>query len=225
MSTFIELVNDVARESGTMGGQSLSAVSSATGRWLKIVSWTRQAWELIQRERGDWTFLTKSFTASLVQGQMRYSAAELGISDFGGWLRVGDHRTRFTIYNPSYGLVDQQRLCVVPYSRWDRSFGIGIAPQARPSLAAYDDDRNLCIGNPPDRVYTITGHCRRKIQSLAADADTPYIDDQYHQAIVWRALMLLGDDDESANEVTSSANTYFAIRHAMIDAYTEQVSL
>lgn len=225
MSTFLELVNDVARESGTMGGQTLGSVASASGRWAKIVSWTRQAWEMIQRERADWKFLTLPFTASLVQGQMFYSAVNLDIANFGGWLRVGDHRTRFTIYDPTIGLADQQRLCVVPYDRWDRSYGIGVPGQNRPILASYNDARQLCIGNPPDRTYTITGNCRRKIQSLTADTDIPYIDDQHHQAIVWRALMLLGDDDESSAEVSSSANNYFAARHAMFTDYLDEVSL
>lgn len=225
MSTFLQLVNDVARESGTMGQQQLSSVVAATGRWSKIVGWTRQAWELIQQERSDWKFLTMPFSATLVAGQMFYSAIDLGIADFGGWLRVGDKRTRMTIYDPSIGLADQQRLCVVPYDRFDRSYGIGLPPNTRPSMASYAEDRRLCIGNPPDRAYQITGNCRRKIQSLTADSDTPYIDDQHHQAIVWRALMLLGDDDESSAEVSSSANTYFAKRHALMAEYLDEVTL
>lgn len=225
MATFIQLVNDVARESGTMGMKTLGTISGASGRWLKVVAWTRQAWEMIQRDRSDWKFLRKTFEASLTVGQARYSSAQLAITDFGAWPRADDPHAVFTIYNPAIGRGDEVKLARRHYDDWARSYDIGAPANARPTTFTFDDSRQFCVGNPPDLAYRVRGHYRRSIQSLTADADEPYITPDLHQIIVWRALMLLGDDDEATFEVASSGLQYRLMRDALIAEYTEECSL
>ena len=101
MATFLQLVNDLERESGTIyKAQRLSTVIDAPGRQEKMVAWVREAWHIIQTSRSDWPWLVKEFSASLVAGQARYTALELGIANFAGWPRKsGD----FTIYDPVVG--------------------------------------------------------------------------------------------------------------------------
>lgn len=225
MSTFIQLVNDVARESGTMGGQTLGTIAGASGRWAKLVNWTSQAWEIIQRDRSDWLFMRKTFATPLVIGQARYSAADLEIDDFGGWYAPDDSRARFSIYDPAIGRRDESRIERMEYPAWEEAFDFGEVQQMRPSLYAIDYDRQFCIGHPPDKAYTLRGSYRRAVQRLVADADEPFIAPDYHVAIVWRALMLLGDDDESMPEVAASFNSYAGVRYAMLSEYTDGVSL
>lgn len=222
---FLALVNEVARESGTMGGQTLGTVTGASGRWLKVVRWTSQAWEMIQRDRTDWKFLRKTFTASLVIGQARYSAAELAIAGFGGWPRYTSDRTTFTLHDPAIGRGDEVKLFRMEYDRWASIYDIGVPGNNRPVDYSFDDDRQFCIGNPPDKAYVVRGHYRRLIQTLTADGDEPYISSELHAIIVWRALMLLGDDDEAPFEVASSGQQYRILREALISEYTEEVTL
>lgn len=223
MSTFLQLVNDVGRESGTMGGQTLGSVTSAAGRWLKLVAWTRQAWELIQAERSDWTFRRADFSANLTATQARYTAADLGIFDFAGWEREADNFSPYSIYDPAIGKADERRLPVVNYRAWAIGYDIGSPDPNRPNTVTFDFQRRLCVGPTPDKAYTIRGAYRRNVQSLTVDGDEPYIDPDYHQAIVWRALMLLGDDDESPFETATSFAQYRIIRSAMMREYLEQV--
>ena len=224
MATFIQLINDVARESGTMGGQTLATVANASGRWTKIVAWTRQAWEMIQRERSDWTFLRDTFEANLVASQARYTPAELGLFTFGSWEQEVDGYTPYSLFDPAIGRGDETRLPVVNYRAWAVRYDFGAPDVVRPNVVTFDFQRRLCVGPVPDKVYTIRGAYRRSIQALTADADVPYIHEDYHQAIVWRALVLLGEDDEAAFEVGSSAGQYRAIRSAMLKEYTEGIS-
>lgn len=227
MSTFLQLVNDVGRESGTMGQQVLGSVVGASGRWAKVVAWTRQAWEMIQRDRTDWTFLRKSFSAPLTIGQQRYTAAQLGITDLGSWPRYdiqGQHPP-FTLYDPGIGRGDEVKLTRMDYDSWADIYDIGITDNNRPTTYTFDSDRKLCLGSPPDKAYVVRGRYRRSIQSLTANEDEPYISADHHQIIVWRALMLLGDDDEAGFEVASSGLQYRLMRDALISEYTEQVTL
>lgn len=225
MSTFIQLVNDVGRESGTMGQQTLGTVTGATGRWLKVVGWTRQAWEMIQRDRTDWTFTRKTFSAPLTIGQDRYSAAQLGITDFGSWRRANENHPRMSLYDPAIGRSDEAWLTRMDYESWADSYDIGITDNNRPTVYTIDDERKLCVGSPPDKAYVLRGSYRRSIQSLTADVDEPFISPDHHQIIVWRALMLLGDDDEAGFEVASSGLQYRLMRDALIAEYTEQVTM
>lgn len=223
---FISLVNEVARESGTMGSQRLSSVVGASGRWVKIIAWTRQAWEMVQRERPDWTFREREFSHALVIDQARYAAAaDLGITDFGGWLPPSSDYTQFTIYDPAIGRGDETPIHLITWRIWKENYDRGIVDSTRPQHISIDPDRKLCFGPEPDKAYILRGSYKRAIQSLAADADTPFIDPDYHAVIVWRALMMLGDDDEAPFEVGSSTAQYRAVSSAMVREYTEAVSL
>ena len=225
MSTFLELVNDVGRESGTMGGQTLSSVASAAGRWAKLVAWTRQAWEMIQRERPDWIFRRASFEGALTAGKAVYTAVDLGITDFGSWEPEADGINPFSLYDPSIGRSDESHLRRWDYSAWAERYDFGVHDGNRPTVMATDYQQQLCLGPTPDKAYRLRGRYRRSIQTLAADSDTPIIAPDYHQAIVWRALMLLGEDDESQFEAATSTAQYMMLRASMMRQYTEAIEL
>lgn len=226
MATFLELVNDVARESGTVSESAeLSTVVGATGRLRKIVGWTRQAWEMIQRSRNDWTFTRKAFTASLVAGQTEYDpVTDLGITDFGRWLPYGDDLGTPTIYNPAIGRGDETPLVAVPFRNFARQYLVGAPQEIRPGVFAAGG-QTLYVGGPPDQPYTMRGWYRRNLQTLTADDDEPIVSNDHHQVIVWRALMLLGDDDEAPFEVGSSMAQYEQMYHALVRDYTDPIVL
>lgn len=226
MATFLELVNDVARESGTVSeSQELTTVTGATGRLRKIVGWTRQAWEIIQRSRNDWTFTRTQFASELVTGQTEYDpVTDLGITNFGRWLPPRDSLGAPTIYDSAIGRADETPLDATTFRDFAQRFLIGLPDNIRPAVYAVGG-RMLYVGGPPDKAYKIRGFYRRGVQTLTADADEPFVDEQYHQAIVWRALMLLGDDDEAPYEVASSGAQFEQIYRAMVRDYTDPVVL
>lgn len=226
MATFLDLVNRVGRESGTISqSQELADVANANGRQAKIVGWTRQAWEMIQRERSDWTFRRKRFWLQLVPGQVEYRPAAFD-AEWGGWILGGNAWSTLTIHDPAIGRGDENRLEIVPFERWLDTYDIGAPQEHRPNVAAFGyGDRALHVGPPPDKAYMVRGWCQRKVQSLTASDDIPYIHEDYHDAIIWRALMLLGDDDEAQWEVASSTAEYGVFRSQMVSAYTDPVVL
>lgn len=224
MSTFIQLVNDVERESGTVSqAQRLTTVTGARGRQEKIVQWTAQAWAEIQRERRDWTFMRKRFLHAVTSGVASYTAADLGITDFGGWMTEADHFQPFTIYETAKGRQDETRLRILPFNAWLTAYDVGAHDAQRPNYIAIGFDRSLNLGPTPDRAYTLRGWYRRSIQMLAADNDTPFIDEQFHNAIVWRALMLLGEHDEATFPIAAAQSKARVQHSAMLREFTPQV--
>jgi len=226
MATFLELVNDVERESGTIGqSQRLTTVSGAVGRQEKIVEWTAEAWRMIQRARPDWTFLRKEASHALTIGQARYSATDMGLTDFAAWLPEADGFASYSLYDNAIGRSDETRLRVIPYREWRESYDFGSVENLRPCVVAFDNDRKLCFGNPPDAAYVARFTYRRSIQNLAADVDEPYIAADHHQAIVWLALTLLAEHDEAAVPIATAMNRYREALGQMVLDYTEPVQL
>lgn len=224
MATFLELVNKVERESGTVAqAQRLSTVSGARGRQEKVVAWTSRAWEMIQRERPDWTFLRKSFAHSLTVGRGTYTAAQLGITDFGSWLPDADHFNVFTTIDPDLGKGSEMRLGHIPYRNWLDMYDIGTHDPQRPMWVATGFDRSINVGPFPDKAYTLRGRYRRSVQTLAADGDVPYIDPDFHDAIVYRALVLLNEHEEGQFQIAVTAANYAAVRAGLLRAYTEAI--
>lgn len=219
MATFLQLVNKVERESGTVGqSQRLSSVANPVGRQEKIVQWTAQAWEMIQRERTDWTFRRREFTTTLTIGQKRYDSPD---ADFSGWERD----EMWSLYDNDIGQEDETELRVISYDEWRRKYDFGTHDANRPIEVAFDGQRRLCIGPKPDKAYILRGSCKRAIQTLTLDADTPIIDEEFHDIIVWRALLLLAEHDEAPFPISTAAMQYRRFNGAMLRAYTEMVEL
>lgn len=224
MATFLQLVNDVERESGTISqSQELTTVANPIGRQRKIVNWTRQAWEMIQRSRDDWTFQRTQGTGALVAGTTAYTGAGLSLTNFGRWLRPAEPMPQFTLYDPALGRGDEIPLRPMRFEDWLLRFDVGLHDQQRPSHYAIGVDGSVHFGPTPDKAYSLRCWYRRGIQRLVADADEPFIDPDYHQAIVWRALMMLGDDDEAPFEVGSSTAEYREIYGRMVNQFTGPV--
>lgn len=224
MATFLQLVNKVERLSGIINqGQRLTTIVGARGRQEKIVYWTSQAWEEIQRERRDWTFLRKQFDEALTVGQTTYTPAQLGITDFGGWVSEADNFRPFTLYDPALGRADETRLKPVNHRAWLDAFDIGSHDATRPNAIAIGFDRTLNVGPKPDKSYVLRGWYRRKIQTIAADSDVPYLDEQYHDAIVYRALMMLGEHDEAPVAIGTAQAKARVLHSQMLGEFTDPI--
>lgn len=59
----------------------------ATGEQLRVANWVNQEWLNLQAIHEDWDWLRNSFAFPTVAGQATYTAAQIGITDFGFWAR------------------------------------------------------------------------------------------------------------------------------------------
>lgn len=212
MATFLSLCESVASESGAIGNAP-SAVTGQTGRQLKCVNWVRRAWELIQNAKADWKWMQARLSAApLTISDMTYSASDLGIaSRFAEWKgdRAGEFTYRpWTIYDNSIGQSDETALREISYEAWLTIYDRGVHDANRPSSYALGPDGTINFGPKPDKAYRVRGEYRKGLQTLAANGDIPELPERFHDIIVWRAIMLISDHDESDPAYVKAAAKY-----------------
>lgn len=231
MATFLQLVQDLARDSGTLaGGVSIPTVTNATGRADKMVSWVRKAWINIQNERSDWPWMQREFTSALVVGKTRYTASELGIATrFGQW--IGDRPSAdrrvfrtFTLWDAATGQADQGDIVQVEYDLWRARYGRGVHDANRPTVWAVAPSNEIVFGARPDKAYVVTGEYRVSPQILTESSDIPELPEQYHAAIVLEAMKLLGIADESPATASSAISEYVLARQNLNRDYLPEIT-
>jgi hypothetical protein len=215
MATFLELCAKLARESGTIN-PAPPAVTGQTGRQAKGVGWIADAWTSIQNAHRDWRFLQGEFSGSLVADQTTYSATTWNIDRFAEW--KGDRRTGrcgvyrpTTLYDPDLGQSDEGALNEISYEQWRLSYDRGSHDAMRPTVYAIAPDQTIRFGNKPDTAYTVRGEYRKTPQILAANGDIPDMPSRFHDAIVWRAIMLMSDSDEAVTALQLAQAKYAAL--------------
>lgn len=228
MSTFLQLVNKVEENSGTIDTRSnptVDVTAPATLRQQKIVNWVADAWSLIQNARTDWRFMRGEFEHALVTGQQRYTAAQLGLSDLATWVGpLSNQPDPMACFDPAIGGADQQRVRFLQWDAWRERYARGAIASSRPIHWSIDFDNKLCIGPAPDRAWTLCGEYIRTPQVLSANADVPRLPAQFHDVIVYRALMLLADHDEAPSALIPAQGKYADTYHRLVNATTEPVT-
>lgn len=226
MPTFIQLVNHVERESGTVQrAQRLSTVvNPTTDRQEKIVYWTSEAWRQIQTGRTDWPWQRGEFSHALTIGQSRYTAAQLGITDFSRWARPTQTFNPYSIYESGIQ-GNEKELFFNSFERWQVDYGRGTPEQNQPNIYAFDYDNRICVGPPPDKAYILRGRYTRGAQILAADSDVPRCAEQHHMTIVWKALLLLAENDEATIQIQTAQRNFVSGLRDLINDRDEAITL
>jgi len=211
MSTFLQLAQAVARESGTLGdGTGIASVSSQTGRELKAVTWTAEAWVRIQNLHTDWRWMQKTYSGTLTSSTSTYTAASFSITDLRDWKRDeidGPYRPH-TIYLAATGVSDERALHEISWQEWRTAYGRGTQTNNYPSSYTITPNGSIAYGPIPDATYTVNGEYMQAAVRMTADGDTPGLPDAFHQIIVHRALMLMHEHDEGDFGVASAMRNY-----------------
>ena len=200
MSTFLELVQEVAEESGTIPIASLpSTVSGADGRVLRCVNWTNKAYQAIQRSRTDWRWLKADFSGKTTAGIRQYISSD---ARFRHWIVDEDNIPfpSFTCYTDAEGQDQEQPIYYVPWHYFRATYQRGSQAAEtgeKPLRISIDDADQLVVYPTPTTATTnILGRFYKKPQTLTLDTDVPEMPESYHPAIKWRALMFLTQFDQ-----------------------------
>ena len=217
MSTYLELSQALARESGTISGTNPTAVASQTGRLLKIVNWIDQANVAIQNLHADWRWMQKTFSGDTSSGSGQYTPASWSITDLRDWLR--DNRVTgyqpHTIYLTADGVAGEGALLEITWQQWRTTYGRGSQTNNFPSQYAISPAGEFSLGPIPDDTYTINGEYRQAAVRLTADGNIPAMPVAFHEIIVWRALMMLAEFDEAAEQRAAAILKYNELLEAL----------
>ena len=208
MSSFLQLCQDVARESGTISGTQPTSVSSQTGRLRKVVQWTNKAWEDIQNSRPDWRWMQGELEdGEITASTARYTSASFSLTRWADWivdLETHDSDQIWTIYKQSVGVSDERPLRWIDWLTWRRRYGRGEQEENYPVEYTVSPAGEICFGPIPDTTYLVSGLYHKSPQALSADGDTPEMPSRFHRLIVYKALILLAEHDEAEVQIATA---------------------
>lgn len=198
MSTFLELCQRVASDSGTVNGAQPTTVVGQTLRLGKIVRWTNDAWRSIQNASGSWRWMRGDFAGQTVASTRAYSGADFSLTRFGEWICRGDDEERYSIFLTATGVSDEQPLRFIDYDRFYAAFMRGTQTADRPVYFTITPENTLALHPIPDAIYTVRGPYRKTTQEMTADDNVPEMPVRFHHLIADGALEALGTHDEAA---------------------------
>jgi hypothetical protein len=204
---------------------ALPTVVGATGSLGRVVGWVSDALSDILMGLDDWTFMRSSVllgggvTFATVAGQASYplgvGAGKVGVAadNFGKW-----DRETFRCYPTSVGVAGEMYLDDIPYDDWRDYWMLGAnrSVQTRPIVAAVGSDQSLCLGPPPNELYTIEADYFVAPVNMVLDADIPFgLPTRFHMLVVYKAMQSYAGY-ESAPEVLQRGTQQYATMYAQL---------
>lgn len=177
MSTFLELVQQLHRESGA-GGILPQNVEGQTGESQRLVDWTREADIQVQTLWSNWKFLWVSHSLTTAQGTSSYAPPD----DLANW----DLETF---------LLDGDPLDAVEYElvrKQPRPTGEG-----KPYQAVIMPDNSLRLDQTPNKTYTLSADYFKVPAALSGNTDKSSIPERFHKVIVAQALLFYANYEEA----------------------------
>lgn len=201
-------------------GSGPTAVNNQSEEEMRLLSYINEAYMAILRLHPDWDFLRASCSTTTTEGRYAYTAVDdFGLTDFGYWALDYERGDTFRCYLTATGESDEQLLGVLDYDDWRNQHQLGSLRTSyqRPSVVAAAPDRSLVIGPIPTTGYTVAGDYYKVPVELAAAGDTPCLPNQFHMAIVYRAMMYFGVS-EAAPEIYDEGKAEWKIMRAQMEA-------
>lgn len=215
--TFLQLCQRLRQEAG-ISGTGPSAVTGQTGEMKRVVDWINAAWMDIQIDHIRYDWMKGSFTLTLAGSDAEYAASDASITDLREW-----DRESLKVYETS--TADETELTFVPYDEFRSAYMVGTIPTGRPEVFTVKPDKTMRFWPTPSGTFTVTGEYHKAASEMAADADEPGMPDEFHMAIVYRALQKYARY-ESAPEIYDDAKEeYRRMRNALRINQTGEMTL
>lgn len=207
---YLALGTRLIQECGISG--TMSTTANQTGEFLRVTSWINSAWNELQTKHDDWEFLRSSVllgggagcSFTTVSGQAVYplgaGAGTAGVSAavFGKW-----DLNSFRCNTTTVGFADETYLDPIGYDEWRNSYMYGAmrSVTTRPVVISKAPTQGLCLGPPPNALYTVTGDFFIQPTQMVNDTDLPTgLPTQFHMAIVYKGMQMYAGY-EAASEV------------------------
>jgi len=196
----LELAQTLRSDAGISGSDDTTV--NPTGEWADVVRWVDRAWKDIQtRHKGTWNWMRKSVQFNTLANQNEYDPEEapMSLTDFGNWVPYS-----FRVYQGG-DIGNQLDLAHwQSYESFRSSYLLGslITEASRPNDVVISPSKSIILyPAPSDTTFTVTADYYSKPQVLALDDDTPEMPEEFHELILYRALMFFG-------QVEGATDTY-----------------
>lgn len=194
MSTFLELVQDLHRESGAAGAAPTTVVSQR-GEYLRLVNWIKDADMYIQDLWENWKFMRTTYAEdTLVANKSLPTVQDVA------WY---DESTFKLIEN---GYTAENLIEVVEYDSIKSE--IRDVTSSIPHRVIIMPDNTLQVDPYPDAAHTIKCDYYRNAVEMTGNTDISVIPARFHRAILGYALTLYAGY-ENAKEIMSQGNKIY----------------
>ena len=186
---FLEIAKRVRQETGVTGDGPTS-VASQTGMYKKIVDWVLSAHEEIQLKHNNWKFDWATFSTPLVQGTEYYSPSV----DWSLGVRSWDWDSMYA-YPTADGPMNRTWLTRLDYNAYRQTRLPSV--QGRPIYVTWRPNKELGMYPIPKDGLTFVADYYKSPEVMSGNTFTPRMPEEYHMAIVWRAVMFFCSSEEN----------------------------
>lgn len=200
MSTFLELVQSLHTETGA-AGVAPTSVANQTGEAKRLVNWIKRADLKIKRKWENWKFMRTTYSQATVAG-VNTMAKPSGLKF---WDTSEEKPTFFVKYN---GDTDKSLIEVVEYDDVkDEPLDTDSGP---PSRIIIMPDNSLLLEPTPDAAHTIYADYYVTAEStvLSANGDISVIPEEFHDAILGRAMIFYANYENAPEIKTQGTELY-----------------
>lgn len=232
---FLAICRRALIECGVASNQAtvsaLPTVVGASGSVGRVVGWVADAWSDLQMAQDDWEWMRSSVLLGggvsfpTIAGQPSYplgtdpGTVGVDVEAFGKW-----DRETFRAFPTATGFQGEGYLDDIPFDTWRDSYMLGAmrTAQTRPVAIAVGSDQSLCLGPPPNGLYTVTADYFLAPSEMVADTDIPVgLPTRFHMLIVYQAMTKYAGY-ESAPEVAQRGLSESARMYAQLRAVRAQ---
>lgn len=216
--TYLELAQKLRRKCRVIGNGP-SAVTGQSEEYQRLLDFINESWLFIQRKHQDWRWMRKSATATTVLLQSTYSPiTDFHLTDFAYWALDYRRDDTFRNYVTATGPSSEVFMPVIDYDDWRDRYLYGAIrySPSRPIEIALAPDNSLAVGPIPIVGYTLIGDYYSIPTEMVDAGDTPAMPEQFHWAIIYKAMMLYGAS-ESAPEVYDDGAAEFGKMMAQLE--------
>jgi len=159
-----------------------STTIGQTGQFLQLVEWIDEAYCFIQNIHPTWQFLRLTFSKVLTPNDGTYTSTDLSLTS------LKDYATEdWRIF---LAAADE---CEITYMEWKDfrlayQMGSSLTQTGRPIAFSVMPDDTVVLFPIPDAAYTLKGEYFRGNHEMTANADEPIFHDDFHWAVIWKAL-------------------------------------
>jgi hypothetical protein len=227
---FLQMCQRACIECGVASGQAVASalptVEGATGSVGRIVGWVSDAYSDVLMDVDSWDFMRSSnilgagVSFATINGQASYplgtGPGTVGVAadSFGKW----DRETVWS-FTTANGPNDEINLDEVSFDEWRAAYmnNANRNVRTRPMVFAVGPDLSLCLGPPPNGLYSVTADYFMAPVELVLDTDVPVLPTRFHMLPVYRAMTKAGQY-ESAPELTERGQQEAAGMFAQLQA-------
>jgi len=194
MSTFLQLVQDLHRESGA-SGSAPTTVLNQRGEANRLVNWIRDADTYIQDLWENWKFMRSEYS--------EYCSPSSSLLPIVQDVAMYDQTTFFITES---GSSDKNPIEVVEYDSIKSD--ILSTDDGTPDRVIIMPDNTLRVDPPADAAHLITGDYYKNAVEMTLDASVSVIPARFHKAILGYALTLYAKY-ENAPEIKTQGEDIF----------------